>query len=318
MFKNQNLFETESEKLRRRYRVFQVGFFVMLGIMGFTVYANFDYWVFKTLIANNYVFTGALDELYSRHILEENRRGGFRRDFDRVVISIVTAELSEIYNDRYTYLYAPQEIQEVRQTDRAVARTANIEKLNDETVYLFIPNISRITREFVQSNSIYLAQYDNLVLDLRGNYGGWLADFHRIADLFVPNGAVLSHEETRFPMFTRTIVSGGDAVFDFNNVVILQNRRTASAAEGLIMALSEHVPNVITLGQTTFGKGTGQVTIPLTGGYAVRATVLRVLGPQGQCIHNVGVAPDIVIDLGDDKIEKALEVIAVSYNNQHP
>ncbi|MCL2197399.1 MAG: S41 family peptidase [Defluviitaleaceae bacterium] len=318
MFRNRNLFEGESDKLRRRYRAFQIGFFVMLGIMGFTVYANFDYWVFKTLIANNYVFTSALDELYSRHILEENRRNGFRRDFDRVVISIVTAELSEINNDRHTYLYAPQEIQHVRQTDRAVARTANIEKINDETVYLFIPNISRITREFVQRHSSYLAQYDNLVLDLRGNYGGWLADFHRIADLFVPSGAVLSHEETRLALFTRTITSSGDAYFDFDNVVILQNRRTASAAEGLIMALSEHVPNVTTVGQTTFGKGTGQVTVPLTGGYAVRATVLRVLGPQGQCIHNVGVEPDIEMDMDADKIEKALEIISSSYNSQHP
>ena len=300
--------EKRARGFKRRYRVFQAGFFFMLALFGFTVYANFDYWVFKTLIANNYVFTDALDELYSQHIREENRRS-FRRDFDRVVISVVTAELSSMNNDRHTYLYTPQAFTYMREADRAVARRATFYAVDDYTVYLFIPNISGFTRDFVLDNRDYLAGYDNLILDLRGNYGGWLPAFHRIADLFVPRGAVISHEETRMNLFTRTITSRGDAFFDFENIIILQNRRTASAAESLIMAISEHTPNVTAIGQTTFGKGTGQVTIPLTGGYAVRATVLQVLGPQRQCIHNVGVAPDIYLDPDADFIEKALYLI---------
>ncbi|MCL1884217.1 MAG: S41 family peptidase [Defluviitaleaceae bacterium] len=296
------------KNINRRYRVFQVGFFVMVGLFIVTVYMSYDYWVFKILIANNYVFTDALDELYGRHILEENRRGYFR-DFDRVVISVVTQELSAINNDRHTYLYAPQEIEFVRVADRAAARRARVEALDENTVYLYVPNISRITREFVYNNREYLAQYPNLVLNLQGNYGGWLPDFHRIAGLFVPDGSVISRDDTRMPMFSREITSRGEPFFEFENIVILQNRRTASAAEGLIMALSEYVPSVVTIGQSTFGKGTGQVTIPLTGGYAVRATVLRVLGPQGQCIHGVGVAPDIEVDIEVDLVEKAMEII---------
>ena len=292
-------------KIKRRYRAFQVGFFLLLAVLGVTVYFNYDYWVFKLLIANNYVFTDTLDELYAMHLLEENRRG-FHRDFDRVVISVFTSQLTALNNDRYTYLYAPQEIEAVREIDRRIARTASVEALDDYTVHLFIPNISRITRQFVQENKDYLAQYDNLVLDLRGNYGGWLADFHRIADLFVPNGAVLSYEETRLPFFSREITSSNDAFFDFDNIIILQNRRTASAAESLILALVEHVPGVVTLGETTFGKGTGQVTIPLTQGYAVRATVLRVLGPGRQCINLVGIEPDIVAEPDVDWVEQAL------------
>ncbi|MCL1842937.1 MAG: S41 family peptidase [Defluviitaleaceae bacterium] len=304
-FKNKKVIS--EEKLRRRYRALKVCLFLMLGLFGFTVYANYDYWVFKLLIANNYVLTDALDELYSRHILPENRRG-FHRDFDRVVISVVTGQLSEINNDRFTYLYAPQQIRAVREADRAIARTASIEAINEDTVLLFIPNISRATRQFVQNNRDYLAQYPNLIFDLRGNYGGWLADFHRIADLFVPQGAIIAFEETRMPMFTRTITASNDAFFEFRNIVILQNNRTASSAEGLILALSEHVPEVVTLGETTFGKGIGQVTIPLTRGYAVRATVLNVLGPQGQSIHQIGIAPDIEADPDIDWVEQALGI----------
>ncbi|MCL2387055.1 MAG: S41 family peptidase [Defluviitaleaceae bacterium] len=302
---------TPFEKLKRRYRVFQVGFFLLLAVLGFTVYTNYDYWVFKLLLANNYVFTDALDEFYSLHIREENRRS-FHRDFDRVVISVVTGELAAINNDRHTYLYSPQAITRAREFDRAVGRTTNIEPLSDDTVLLFIPNISQATRQFVFDNKDELAQYTNLVLDLRGNHGGWLADAYRIADLFVPNGAVLSYHHTRMSFFSQTITSDNDPFFNFENIIILQDRRTASAAEGLIMALNEHLPETTTIGQTTFGKGTGQVTIPLTGGYAVRATVLQVLGPQGQCIHAVGVPPDIALPYYINLVEAALEMIYYS------
>ncbi|MCL2840693.1 MAG: S41 family peptidase [Defluviitaleaceae bacterium] len=298
---------TKEKRFKRRYRVYQVGFFMMIGIFGFTIYANYDYLVFRILIANNYVFTDALDQLYSQHILAENRQS-FHRDFDRVVISVVTDALTDINNDRFTYLYAPQEIQHVRVTDRGVAQRVTVEALNEDTVYLFIPNISRTTRAFVYEHKHYMAQYSNLVLDLRGNYGGWLMDAHRIASLFTPQDAVISIEDTRMNLFTRTITSSGDQFFNFDNIVILQDRTTASAAEVLILALREHTPNVTTIGYRTVGKGIGQVTIPLTGGYAVRATVINVLGPRGESIHLIGIYPDIPADPYVDMLEQALAI----------
>jgi len=294
--------------LKRRYRFFQIGFIFLVALLGFTVYANYDYWVFKFLIANNYILTDALDEMYATHIREENRLS-FRRDFDRVVISVVTSYLTSINNDRYTYLYSPQEHIAVREREVAVARTASVTSLSDDTVKLFVPNLSRIARDFTLDNRDELAQYPNLVLDLRGNSGGWLVDFHRIAELFVPRGSVLSIEETRLPLFTRTITSGSEPYFDFENIIILQNRRTASAAEGLILALQYHLPNVITIGENTFGKGIGQVTIPLTRGYAVRATVLLVNGPDGSNIHMTGIEPDIITGPEEYPVDQALALI---------
>ena len=296
-------------KLKRRYRFFQIGFFLMLAVFGFTVYFNYDYWVFKLLIANNYILTDALEEMYANHIRPENRQS-FHRDFDRVVISVVTGYLTAINNDRFTYLYSPQEHVAVREREVAVARTAAVTTLTEDTVKLFVPNLSRIARDFVLDNRDKLAQYPNLVLDLRGNRGGWLSDFHRIADLFVPRGAVLSIEETRMSLFSRTITSRNDPYFDFENIIILQDRRTASAAEGLIMALQYHMPNVTSIGEITTGKGIGQVTIPLTGGYAVRATVLLVNGPDGANINMIGIVPDIPGDTDVYMVDQALALLA--------
>jgi C-terminal processing protease CtpA/Prc len=153
-----------------------------------------------------------------------------------------------------------------------------------------------------------MSQYSNLILDLRNNSGGMLNDFHRIANLFVPRGAVLGHEETRIPFFTRTVTSRGKARLEFDQIIIIQNARTASAAEGLIQALTYHLPNVTTLGEPTFGKGIGQVTIPLTGGYAVKATVLLVEGPDGGSVHGMGIMPDI-IPASDDWVREALHLL---------
>jgi len=263
----------------------------MLAVLGVIAYAGYDYFVFKTLVVN-YMPRAALEELYSQHLGVQHRRS-FSRDFDRMVISVVTERLAEIADDAHTYLYAPGEFSEVMATDREIASAAEIRPLCDDTVYLYLPNISPRTREFVQTNREYLAAYENLVLDLRGNYGGWMPAFHAIADLFVPQGAVVSREYANLPLLTRAITSRTPAYFSFEKITVLQDQNTASAAESLILALSAHVPGVVTVGETTFGKGTGQVTIPLTGRYALRATVFQVKSPTGQNIHQMGIPPDI-------------------------
>ena len=303
--------DTLGGKMKRRYRFFQIGFFVLLLGYGGMAWLHYDYWIFRVLIAGNYIFTDDLDALYDRHILEENRRS-FHRDFDRVMISVFTEAIREINDDRYTYLYTPQAHVAVREQEQARGRQATIEPLTDTTVYLWVPNISRWSRDFVLDQVDELARYENIILDLRYNSGGMLRDFHRIADLFVPRGAVLGHEVTRWSLFTRTVTASGQRsgpALQYNHIIILQNHRTASAAEGLIQALTYHLPNVTTIGTRTFGKGVGQVTIPLTGGYAVRASVLLVTGPGGEDIHHVGIYPQVAGDEALDWVQQALAMI---------
>jgi len=283
---------------------------LVLGYVGMA-WLHWDYWIFRVLIAGNYIFTDDLDTLYNLHIAEENRRS-FHRDFDRVMISVFTEAIREVNQDRYTYLYSPQAHVAVREREEARGRAATIESLTDTTVYLWIPNISRWSRDFVLAHEARMAGYDNIVLDLRYNAGGMLRDFHRIASVFLPRGAVLGHEETRMSFFTRTFTASGRSMLEFDNIIILQNGRTASASEGLIQALVYHLPNVTTVGAHTFGKGIGQVTIPLTGGYAVRASVLLVSGPDGENIHLTGIAPQIA---GDDDRDWVAQALSIIYND---
>ncbi|MDR2648260.1 MAG: S41 family peptidase [Clostridiales bacterium] len=262
---------------------------------------------FKFLIADNYIFTDALDQLYDNTIGEENVKG-YRRNFDDVVISVVTEKIRSINQDRYTYLYTPEHYRLSKDMEKADAATARVEELTSETVYMLLPNISDDTKDFVLSNKQTLSKYKNLVLDLRSNYGGLLADFYKIAELFTKRGDVLGYEKFRMPLITHMVKSGGNGYFKFDKIIILQDENTASAAEGLILSLKGNSDNISTMGADTFGKGIGQITVPLLDGFAVKATVMLVAGPGDVSIHGVGIEPDIAYS-GDDIIEAALDVI---------
>ena len=88
-------------------------------------------------------------------------------------------------------------------------------------------------------------------------------------------------------------------LLEYENIVILQDGRTASSSENMIAALNENLDNVILVGDKTYGKGIGQYTLPLTKGFAVKATILTWHTPNGDNIHNRGIEPEIPY-YGDD------------------
>jgi len=292
----------------RRYRFFKYGFFVMLLLAAWLIYSNYNYLVFKFLIAGNYIFTDTLDQLYKDTLGEQNFKGYFR-NFDDVVIGVVSEKIRSYNQDRYTYLYTPQNYQLSKAAEIADAKTAKIEELTPDTVYMILPNISDGTKDFVLSNKETLGKYKNLVLDLRSNYGGLLADFYKMADLFTQRGEILGYEKYRIRLLTHPVKSSGDSYLKFDKIIILQDENTASAAEGLILSLKKNLDNVTTIGAKTFGKGIGQVTIPLLDGFATKATILLVAGPDNNSIHGTGIEPDIPYS-GDDIIAEALRQLS--------
>jgi C-terminal processing protease CtpA/Prc len=282
---------------RGRHLFYKIGFFVVLASLIATVYANYNYIVFKLLVADNYIFTEALDEWYKQSLGDQPYT--YHGSFDQAVIASVTEKIRSINNDRYTYLYTPPAYQLSKDMEKADALEAEVKELSSRTVYISLPNISKGTKDFFMQSRNELKKHENLVMDLRANYGGLLADCYSIADTFVPSGSVLGHEKTRIPILTHAVKASGAPELTFRKIVIIQDENTASAAESLIQALKGNLPNVVTIGEKSYGKGIGQVTIPLTGGYAVKATVLLITGPQDKTIHGIGISPDIEVLEGD-------------------
>jgi carboxyl-terminal processing protease len=96
-------------------------------------------------------------------------------------------------------------------------------------------------------------------------------------------------------------------------VIVLVNGATASAAEILAGALQDHRRAVL-LGRRTFGKGSVQTVMPLTGGRAIKLTTSRYHTPSGRSIQGSGIEPDHVfedidaqpVDLDDARARTAL------------
>jgi carboxyl-terminal processing protease len=145
-------------------------------------------------------------------------------------------------------------------------------------------------KKYLESNA------DTLIVDLRGNPGGYLESAVAIAGYFLPAGKIVVREEFAEDSQNEAFRSRGNQVKDFNpnNLVVLVDGGSASASEILAGALKDH--NIATvIGSQTFGKGSVQELVKLDDGSSLKVTVARWLTPNGVSISKEGLAPNIVI-----------------------
>ena len=151
-------------------------------------------------------------------------------------------------------------------------------------------------KQFVQSGD------SKLVLDLRGNPGGYLEAAVDMASWFLPADKVIVSEDYGGGKSPDVYKSKGYNIFNNNlKMVILVDQGTASAAEILSGALSEHgIAKLV--GQKTFGKGSVQELLPLTNDASLKVTVARWLTPKGRSISQEGITPDVVASTTPDDV----------------
>ncbi len=134
-----------------------------------------------------------------------------------------------------------------------------------------------------------------IVLDLRNNPGGYLHAATFIGGWFVEKGEVIVQEEFREPLATQTFTSQGPSLLSSKPITILINKGSASASEIVAGALKEQ-NNATIIGETSFGKGTVQELVPLSGKAMVKVTIAHWLTPQGHQIDGNGITPDITLE----------------------
>ncbi|MDI3328424.1 MAG: S41 family peptidase [Alicyclobacillaceae bacterium] len=132
-----------------------------------------------------------------------------------------------------------------------------------------------------------------LILDLRGNPGGYLETCIEIANQLIPNKGVIVQVEDRTGRKTVQHSTLDQAQFP---VVALIDSGSASAAEILAAALKEsgHYPLV---GEKSFGKGTVQTELNFPDGSNLKYTTAKWLTPEGHWIHRTGIQPDYPVEL---------------------
>jgi carboxyl-terminal processing protease len=158
-----------------------------------------------------------------------------------------------------------------------------------------------------------------VVLDLRGNPGGYLDESITVASEFIKEGVIVTEKKD---------VDGGADRYDYKatghgkmtdseiKIVVLVDEGSASAAEIVAGALQDHNRATI-VGTATFGKGSVQEIENLAGGSQMRITIAHWYTPDGKNIGKEGIKPDIEVGLTekdynadkDPQLDKALELL---------
>ena len=146
-----------------------------------------------------------------------------------------------------------------------------------------------------------------MIIDLRGNPGGFLDASIDMASWFMPSGKVVVREEFGKGIEGTVYRSKGYNIFtDKLKLAVLINGGSASASEILAGALQEQVGATL-IGTNTFGKGSVQELVRLDGGTSLKVTIARWLTPQGKSISDGGLSPDIEVEITSEDFEAGID-----------
>lgn len=149
----------------------------------------------------------------------------------------------------------------------------------------------------------YSSHSDKLIIDLRGNPGGYLEAAVDMASWFLPAGKVVVSEDFGKNGAPEIYRSKGYNVFPHVHMVILVDNGSASASEIFAGAMQEHgIAKLV--GTKTFGKGSVQELVPITSETSLKVTVARWLTPNGISISEGGLKPDFDVKITQDDITK--------------
>ena len=150
-----------------------------------------------------------------------------------------------------------------------------------------------------------------IIIDLRNNGGGIVDEATGIADLFLDKGETILITKSKKENNEEETKSERDPIVNDIPVVILVNEATASASEILAGALKDNYGATI-IGKQTYGKGVIQTLYTLTDGSGIKITTEEYYTPNHNQINEVGITPDIEVDITeneDTQLQRAIEVL---------
>ncbi|MCP9290100.1 S41 family peptidase [Gracilimonas sediminicola] len=158
--------------------------------------------------------------------------------------------------------------------------------LDEKTGYIKINRFAATTHdEFMQAvEELEKEGMERIVLDLRGNPGGYLSQAIAIAEEFFPQGTELVSTKSKNSRFNGEYFSRKDGELKEEPVIILVDEGAASASEIVSGAVQDHDRGLI-VGKRTFGKGLVQQQYELVDKSSVRVTISRYYTPSGRLIQ---------------------------------
>lgn len=156
----------------------------------------------------------------------------------------------------------------------------------------------------------------SVIIDVRGNSGGYLSTAERIASMFLKKNKIIYQLDTKG--IVENVRTDVDGKYDLP-VAVLIDGGSASASEILAGALNDSA-DAILIGGKTYGKGTVQKTKTLESGAMIKYTIQEWYTPNGNKVNGIGIEPDYSVGLdekyfnnpieaNDTQLNKALELL---------
>ena len=177
-------------------------------------------------------------------------------------------------------------------------------EVRDGIGYMTITRFDQETGQLAATaaQSFKEAGVKGVILDLRGNPGGYLSAAQDVSGIWLSNKIVVV-EKTGDKVIDE-LRSRRNAVLEGVPTVVLVDGNSASASEIVAGALHDHKAATL-VGETTYGKGTVQRLITLTNGAVLKVTVARWFTPNGLNLSKVGITPDHTVKLSEEDIKNS-------------
>lgn len=209
--------------------------------------------------------------------------------------------------------------------DKVEVPTVTSEMLGNDIGYIAITEFAEPTEvQFMETvESLQKQGMKGMIVDLRDNPGGYLTAVTEILDDILPEGITVYTEDKYGNRQNYTSDEEHQMQYP---MAVLVNENSASASEIFAGAIKDYEYGTL-IGTKTFGKGIVQSVRQLSDGSAIKLTTAKYYTPKGNYIHEVGIEPDIELELEytgdldaeydkskDNQIEKALEVLEKEVN----
>lgn len=185
-------------------------------------------------------------------------------------------------------------------------------KINDEVGYIGINVFSKTTPSQVKDamTKFKKSKIKNIIVDVRGNGGGYLNSLNGVMELFVTGKKCIYQTEDKSDKEKYYVTGKNKKKY---NYYVLIDHNSASASELLAAGLRD-VQDAVLVGQKSFGKGTVQKAVDMKSGGMYKYTIQNWLTSNGKSIDKIGVDPDVKIEMnhqnpGDEQLDEVLTII---------
>ena len=181
------------------------------------------------------------------------------------------------------------------------------------SIYRFDSETGALAKKYAEE--IKNEGISKVILDLRGNGGGYVQAAKTVASLWLEKNALIVSEKTGSKTVEEIRATGENPLKGIKTVILLDSS-SASASEIVAGALKEHKAAQI-VGEKSYGKGSVQTTIDMPDGALLKVTIAKWFTPSGKNISNNGISPDVEIKnpegqsylLNDIQKNKAMEIL---------